>query len=366
MNPSALRILDANLNRAREALRVVEDYARFHLDHQGLCQELKDLRHDLAATTARWSVQAVLHRDTPGDVGATTKTASECVREDMAAVVTAGGKRLGEALRTIEEYLKTESPPDAARIELIRYQFYDIEFRIARTLRPGGRFGDVRLYVLITESVCKRPWMEVAEAAIAGGADCLQLREKTLEGGELLRRARDLVSLCRRHAALCIINDRPDIAVLSGADGIHVGQDDLPATEARKIVGPDRIVGVSTHNLAQAKQAVLDGADYVGVGPVFRSTTKARDFLPGLDYATLAASEIRLPTVAIAGITLENVDDVLATAVQAIAVTAAIGAADDPQSATRAMKDRIRNHGRSQDRSADVTGPASGPAKRVG
>jgi thiamine-phosphate pyrophosphorylase len=131
-------------------------------------------------------------------------------------------------------------------------------------------------------------------------------------------------------------------------------------------VGPDRIVGVSTHNLAQAKQAVLDGADYVGVGPVFRSTTKARDFLPGLDYATLAASEIRLPTVAIAGITLENVDDVLATAVQAIAVTAAIGAADDPQSATRAMKDRIRNHGRSQDRSADVTGPASGPAKRVG
>ncbi|MDB5321290.1 MAG: thiamine phosphate synthase, partial [Phycisphaerales bacterium] len=285
MNLPLLRILDANFNRAREALRVVEDYARFVLDDGNLSGELKQLRHDLAAATGRWSEQALLLRDTPGDVGTENKTQSELQRADMAAVVTAAGKRLGEALRTIEEYLKTVSPADAASVEGIRYRFYDLELRVARTLRPAGLFAGVRLYVLITESSCRRPWLEVAEAAIAGGADCLQLREKSLEGAELLRRARMLVALCRANGVLCLINDRPDVAVLADADGVHVGQGDLPAVEARKIVGAEKIVGVSTHHLAQAKQAVLDGADYIGVGPVFRSLTKSREILPGLAYA---------------------------------------------------------------------------------
>ena len=341
MNPSVLRILDANLNRAREALRVVEDYARFHLDDAALCAELKQLRHDLAAASAGWAGEAVLHRDTPGDVGTSATTASEGVREDLAAVVTAAGKRLGEALRTIEEYLKIESPADAARVELLRYHFYDVEMRVARTLRPAGRFAGVRLYVLITEAACKRAWMEVAEAAISGGADCLQLREKTLEAGELLRRGRELVALCRRHDVLCIINDRPDVAMLADADGVHVGQGDLPAVEARKIVGTGRLVGVSTHNIEQARQAVLDGADYVGVGPMFRSPTKPRDFVAGLDFARQMAREIRIPAVAIAGINEQNVKEVLATGMPAVAVTAAVAGCDDPEAATRRLKQKI-------------------------
>src|SRR5687767_12207796 len=143
MNPSALRILDANLNRAREALRVVEDYARFHLDDAELCGELKRIRHDLAGATAAWAGEAILHRNTPGDVGTGNKTDSEVAREDVAAVITAAAKRLGEALRTIEEFLKTESAAEAARVELLRYHFYDVEMRIARTLRPAGDFDRV-------------------------------------------------------------------------------------------------------------------------------------------------------------------------------------------------------------------------------
>jgi len=341
MNLAVLRILDANFNRAREALRVVEDYARFVLDDGHLSGTLKQLRHDLASATAAWSGQSLLSRDTPGDVGTVTKTQNELRREDMAAVVTAAGKRLGEALRTIEEYLKTLAPTDAAAVEAVRYRFYDIEMRVARTLRPAGRFGRVRLYVLITESSCERPWQEVAEGAIAGGADCLQLREKSLDGAELLRRARLLVELCRSKDVLCIINDRPDIAVLAGADGVHVGQEDLPAVEARKIVGPEKIVGVSTHNLEQARQAVLDGADYIGVGPVFRSSTKTREILPGLAYAKEAAEQIALPAVAIAGITQENIEQVLATGVAGVAVTAAVAGCDDPRAATERLKERI-------------------------
>jgi len=342
MNGPVLRILDANANRAREALRVVEDYARFALDDKALCGALKTLRHDFAAATSSFVDEAIVHRDTPGDVGTTTKAAAELSRDDVEHVVTAAGKRLGEALRTIEEYLKTIDPGAASKVESIRYRFYDLERQIALTLRSAAcGFADVRLYVLITEASCKRPWLEVAEEAIKGGADCLQLREKSIESGELLCRAKDFVALCKRHRVVSIINDRPDIALMAGADGVHVGQTDLPAVEVRKLLGRGKIVGVSTHNLEQAKQAVRDGADYIGVGPFFRSPTKPRDFVAGPSYARQVAEQIKIPAVAIAGITEQNVDEVLATGLKAIAVTAAVAGCDDPQSAARRLKKKL-------------------------
>jgi thiamine-phosphate pyrophosphorylase len=203
------------------------------------------------------------------------------------------------------------------------------------------KFDHVRLYVLITQSICKTHWLEAAEQAILGGADCLQLREKELEGGEFLRRARQFVALCRKHNIISIINDRPDIALLSGADGVHVGQDDLPATEVRKLLGPEKILGVSTHRIEQAKQAVLDGADYIGIGPVFRSSTKTRDFLPGLAYARQVAHTIQIPAVAIAGITEANVDEVIAAGIPRIAVTAAVVGCEDAREAAERLKNRL-------------------------
>lgn len=335
------RLLDANANRAREALRVVEDYARFVLDHDELSGRLKELRHALSAVTRTFQPGAILHRDTPGDVGTGHKTAAEFQRADVADVVTAAGKRVGEAVRAMEEFAKTVDPAAAAALEAIRYTFYDVELAVARTLRPAGRFGAVRLYVLITEAACRGPWFETAEAAIAGGADAIQLREKELEGGELLARARRLVALCRSRGVLCIVNDRADVAVLSGADGVHVGQGDLPAAEARKLIGPGGLVGVSTHELAQAERAVTDGADYVGVGPVYRSGTKPREITPGLPYAAEVARRVRLPAVAIAGITAENVDAVVATGVRAVAVTAAVTGSADAAAAAAALRARL-------------------------
>jgi thiamine-phosphate pyrophosphorylase len=342
MNSQVLRLLDANANRAREALRVIEDYARFILNDQNLCAQLKHLRHDLADATQSIVPEAILHRDTPGDVGTTTKAAGELTREDTAHVITAAGKRLGEALRTLEEFLKTTDPTAATKIESIRYRFYDLEHQIAQTLRPSAcGLAGVQLYVLITESICKRPWQEAAEQAIQGGADSLQLREKSLDSGEFLNRARQFVTLCRRHNVISIINDRPDIAILSDADGVHVGQNDLPPREVRKLIGTQKILGVSTHNIEQARQAVLDGADYIGVGPIFPSPTKPRDFLPGLDYARQVAKEIHLPAIAIAGITLENVDKVLATGIKGVAVTASVVGCDDIKAAAKNLKAKL-------------------------
>jgi thiamine-phosphate pyrophosphorylase len=342
MNSAVLRILDANANRAREALRVVEDYARFVLNDEQLGGPLKQLRHDFASATAGFVADAILHRDTPGDVGTTMKTASEQSRQDVTHVVTAAGKRLGEALRTIEEYLKTEDAARAAQVESIRYRFYDLEQRIALTLPAAARdFSRVRLYVLITESLCARPWLEVAEQAILGGADCLQLREKEMDAGEYFRRAVAFVELCRRRGVISLINDRVAIAIATGADGCHVGQTDLPAREARKLLGAGKVLGVSTHNIEQARQAVRDGADYIGVGPFFKSTTKTRDFIAGPDYARRVAESVPVPAVAIAGITEQNVDEVLATGMKAVAVTSAVCAAEDPRSAAERLKRKL-------------------------
>lgn len=340
MDTAIARLLDANANRAREALRVLEDYARFVLDHAPLQTQLKSLRHDLAAATAPFVTDAIAWRDTAGDIGTTAKTHRELHREDLSQVVIAAGKRLGEALRAIEEYAKIDLPDVAAAIEALRYRFYDIEKTLSGTL-PGqvrARVAKVRLCVLITQSSCKLPWDQVAAQTLAGGADCLQLREKDLPAGELLRRAKHLVDLCHKHSALCIINDRPDIARLSGADGVHVGQDDLPVKAARQIVGSHAIVGQSTHNLDQARQAMADGADYIGVGPFFPSLTKPRTFVAGPAIAQAVACEIPLPAMAISGITETNLPQVLATGLTRIAVTAAITGSDDPRLATARLK----------------------------
>ena len=344
MNCSVLRLIDANANRAREALRVLEDYTRFVLDSSELSEVLKTIRHDLAAALKQVLPEAILHRDTPNDVGRAISTRAEFKRDSLNDVIVAAGKRLGEALRSLEEYLKTIAPEDASRVEAIRYRSYDVELKLARTLRPSTRFDAVRLYVLITESACRADWLATAEAAILGGADCLQLREKQLDSAEFLRRARLLVNLCRSLQVISIINDRPDIAILADADGVHVGQEDFSAIEVRKLIGHEKIVGVSTHHIEHAKQAVLDGADYIGVGPVFRSATKPREFVAGVEYAAEVAKTIRIPAVAIAGITGDNIKVVLATGLRAVAVTAAVVGCDNVEAATRRLKDELTRH----------------------
>jgi thiamine-phosphate pyrophosphorylase len=340
MEPRLLRLLDANFNRSREALRVLEDYARFVLDHEHLCRLLKSLRHDFQSATASLQARAIASRDTAGDVGTGITTQTELQRESAASVVTAAGKRLTEALRTIEEYLKTDHGATARTIEQIRYRTYEVEKLILLTLSPGReRMAGIALHVLITEALCHQPWLSVAEQALQGGAGCLQLREKTMDGGELLSRAWQLTALCHRYHAVCIINDRPDIALLSGADGVHVGQGDLPALAARQLLGPDKIIGVSTANLDQAKQAVIDGADYVGCGPVFTSTTKPKDHLAGLEYAVLATKTLPIPAVAISGITPDNVGVLAAAGVRRVAVSSAVIGVADPKTAAQRLSE---------------------------
>jgi thiamine-phosphate pyrophosphorylase len=140
---------------------------------------------------------------------------------------------------------------------------------------------------------------------------------------------------------LFIVNDRPDIARLADADGVHLGQDDLPVHEARKIVGPDAFVGVSTHDLAQVRRAVRDGADYIGVGPAFPSATKKFDSLAGLEFVKAALAATSLPAFAIGGINPDTLAAVVAAGAKRIAVSAAVAQADEPRQVAHTLRSAL-------------------------
>jgi len=338
------RILDANLNRSREALRVVEEYVRFCLDCSALTEALKQMRHDLRSAADSLPQRNLLAaRDTAGDVGTQLSTAGERERHDAADAVTAALKRLTESLRVLEEYAKPLSGQAAARFEQLRYRAYTLEKSLGGVLNPDARLKKkkLRLYVLVTGSLCRRPPLETVDAVLAGGADAIQLREKEMTGGELMDLAHAVVQRCRKAGVLSIINDRADVARAAGADGVHVGQGDLSVRACRQVLGPGAIVGVSAQTPEMAVQALEDGADYLGVGPVFASTTKTRDFVIGIDGLTEVCRATPLPTVAIAGITLENLGQVLAAAPAAVAVCSDIISSDDPRGRTAAIKQRI-------------------------
>jgi thiamine-phosphate diphosphorylase len=158
---------------------------------------------------------------------------------------------------------------------------------------------------------------------------------------ELLPLAQRLARRCREAGALFIVNDRADLALAAGADGLHVGQDDLPARRARQILRPGMILGVSTHDPEQARRAVADGADYVAVGSVYPTTTKARFQLVGSELIRRVRSDVPVPLVGIGGITADNAGAVLAAGADAVAVISALCAARDPKAATQAFLERL-------------------------
>ncbi len=336
------RILDANANRAREAARVLEDYARFALDDAQLSGRAKQIRHGVvAALTQAGLANVVRNRDIVEDVGRDIQTDREYRRDGPADVVAAASARLSEALRVLEEYGKTVDAGLGRAFEQLRYQGYELERRLRIGVEAARRFGHVRLYVLLTESLCAGDWFDTARAVIDGGADCLQLRDKALPDGELLKRARRLAALCRERGALFIMNDRPDLAVAAQADGLHVGQEDLPVAAARRVLGPGPIIGVSTHTPQQVRAAVAEAPDYIAVGPMFASDTKPQPHVPGPALLEAARAQTSLPLVAIGGIRLENSLEVVQAGARCICVCGAVISQSDPCSAARRLKDAV-------------------------
>lgn len=198
---------------------------------------------------------------------------------------------------------------------------------------------DCRLYVIVDRSaVGGRDPVEVAGQAIRGGADCIQWRDKTSPDGEFLAVAARLRELTRRTGTLFVVNDRLDAALAAQADAVHLGHEDMPVARARAVAGDRLLIGRSTHSLEEALAAEAEGADYIGVGPVFATPTKPGYKAVGLDLVREVAPAIRLPWVAIGGIDRENLRLVLSAGATRVAVVRAVAAASDPEAAARALK----------------------------
>jgi thiamine-phosphate pyrophosphorylase len=337
-----MRMIDAAVNRAGEGLRVVEDFARFVLDDPHLTRLAKALRHNFAEAAAMIAARdRHSARDTQHDVGTIISMAGEGARADTWAVCVAGLKRAQQSLRSLEEYGKLSDGKFAEEIQRIRYRLYTLEKAIDTERTSREWLADVRLCVLVDGRESAAAFETLVTALVEAGVGMIQLREKRLADRELVARARLLREATRGKSTLAIVNDRADVAAAVHADGVHLGQVDLSVKDARTIIGTRMLVGVSAHNIEQARAAVLDGANYLGIGPTFPSTTKSFDHYPGIDLLRAVAAEIRLPTFAIGGIDAGNLPDVLATGISRAAVGAAVTEADHPAGATRALAERL-------------------------
>jgi len=352
MERAGYRIIDANFNRAREALRVIEDYCRFNLNCAPLSGQAKEMRHKLSSGIARLNAgQLLASRDTPGDVGVGQTIENAIGRADLNDSLTAACKRLPEALRVIAEALRSVEPGIADQIERLRYVGYTLEKDIALFADAQDRFSKVRLYVLINSNLpavrLSNPPAEVfaiANQCIAGGVDCLQLRAKDIDADKYFVIACEFVKMCKDAGVISIINDRADIAVASGADGVHLGQNDLPIEQARKLQMTPMIFGKSTHSLTQLNAAVAELPTYVSLGPVFATPTKPEAKPVGLDYVKRALpilTDTGVGHVAIGGITESNIEALLAAGARTIVVSSAVTNSPDPKAACKKLKQKI-------------------------
>jgi thiamine-phosphate pyrophosphorylase len=206
------------------------------------------------------------------------------------------------------------------------------------------RLHHSRLYLVTDQELSKgRTTTSVVQAALEGGVDIVQLREYSMTDWELFKVAQEVRLITKRHNALFIVNNRPDIAKLVGADGVHLGQDDLPVEEARKILGAGKIIGISTHEMAQAQKALSDGADYIGVGPVYPTQTKKNVVPPvTLSYVKQVAQWKQAPTYfAIGGIKQSNIQEVLNAGARRVAVVTGIVGANDIKQACVEFKENL-------------------------
>lgn len=317
------RILDANLDRAREGLRIIEDWCRFGLNRADLTEQCKTLRQELAV----WHTPELrAARDTPGDLGTELTHPNEETRTDISHVLQANLCRVEEALRVLEEYGKVYKPHMGVAFKQMRYQVYTLE-SVLMGYERRQKLWRSPLYLVTSPS---DHLFSVVEAALQGGLTLVQYRDKQADDVTRIETGIRLRELCHRYGALFIMNDRADLAKAVDADGVHLGQQDIPIALAREIIGPNRIVGRSTTNPDEMHRALGEGPDYIGVGPIHETPTKAGKAAAGYDYVRYVVEHTSVPWYAIGGINAENLDEALAAGAERVAVVRAIMEADHP------------------------------------
>lgn len=328
MYQAVYRILDANLDRAREGMRIIEEWCRFGLNNITLAEECKTIRQELAQLHS-WEIRQA--RNTPNDVGTELSHPQEEVRDSIESILQANLCRTQEALRVLEEYGKLYHPQMGAICKQMRYQVYTLE----SSLLSSNRYQQLNISALYLVTSPEPDLLFIVESALQAGLTLVQYREKEKDDNLRLGIAQKLCQMCHRYNSLFIVNDRVDIALAVGADGVHLGQNDIPVSLAREILGSGKIVGRSTTNIEELNQALAENVDYVGVGPVYETPTKPGKAAAGAEYINYVIANCPIPWFAIGGINLSNINEVLNAGIDRVAVVRAIMQAEEPGLITR-------------------------------
>lgn len=334
------RIIDANLNRATEALRVLEEIARFRLDDKKLSTELKNIRHEICLFFDCDYEKLIASRDTVNDIGTDIQNPTKVAREysSIEIIFRSNFKRLEQALRVLCEYGNLS--------DKFRYNVYTIEKNMNESLKMDIKkylLKDKKLY-LVTNSDnfdSDSEFLDRVALAIKSGVDIVQLREKSKPASKVIEYGKIIRQLTSEYGALFIVNDRVDLAQILNADGVHLGQDDIDIHSARKILGEKMIIGISTHKPQDAIEAMKNGADYIGVGPIYKTPTKPNREAAGLDYLKWAVNNVNIPFYAIGSIDLNTIDEVVSYGAKRVALVRAIMNSENIENTVKTLKSKL-------------------------
>ncbi len=338
-NQRVAQLIDANLDRSREGLRVVEDWCRFGLRREDLVSTLKDWRQQLAKHHHNIYKQA---RSTTTDKGIGLSHPAQRNRVSPLEVVAANCSRAEEALRVLEEFTRISDPLLAKNASNIRYGLYEVEKKIIAATYSSQRREKLKSCNLCLITSPQKELISIVTKVLEAGVGMIQYRCKKENDLNKFYQAKELAEICKSFGALFIINDHIDLALAIDADGVHLGQNDFPIDVARKLIGDERIIGRSTHSLKQLKDAEKQGADYLGVGPVYDSTTKPDLDPVGVNYVHEASKNTQLPCFAIGGIKKECIDVIRSSGLNRVAVVGAIMDAEDPFQETTNLLESLK------------------------
>lgn len=338
------RVLDANINRASEGLRMLEDVARFMGEDAVMTESLKVIRHSVRKTFGNINEKLIANRDSLHDDGLRlSRDLKLDTRENVFELIMANFRRVAEALRVVEESSKVLDEYEKSRqMENLRFTIYSLEQKMlsdwSRAFIPEGIYG-----ITCEEAAGGLSNPECVRQMIDGGIKIIQYRDKKKEMDKKLKEAEVISALCKKNKVVFIVNDHVDIAFAVDADGVHLGQNDFSIAFARSMLKKNKIIGKSTHSPEQAKKAVSEGADYIGVGPIFKTPTKDRAPVT-LSYLEYAIKNIKIPFVVIGGINEKNINEILKYNVKRIAIVRGIVGALNIRDKIKILQSKIRNN----------------------
>ena len=322
------QIIDANLDRAREGLRVLEDWARFGLGMEDFVIKIKNFRQILGKNHLDIYKKS---RNFTEDQCKGLSHIEQINRKNPKNIISSNSARIQEALRVIEEFSRGHNDKLSKIASDIRYEIYTLEIELLNFNQrkcANKIINENNLYAITNH---KENLIEIVEKLLLGGVKIIQHRFKEGNAKDHLKEALEINRLCKKYNSLFIVNDRIDIAIASNADGIHLGQEDIDLITARKLLGSSKIIGISANNSTDIANAIKNECDYIGIGPVFKTSTKKGKKPLGIERIKSLTRDIKIPWFAIGGINKENVSSLRNCGINKVAIVSGLLNSDDPK-----------------------------------